>query len=283
MADNITLRRRLAPAGSQPYNIALRGIASRATTVSAEIYWRDPNDPTSNWQLLGEGKTGTTLQVPFDPKGRTLEFSMIPKTAKGYRATNLIDDGVRTTFTVGVPALTDLTFSAPDVTGDIANNGGTGDISVLRKLSTDDAFSVIQTVSAATTSFTDTPPVNGDYEYKLTQAGLDGESNMLSVTVTGGGGGAGTPPDGLSGSYNSGTNSVDLSWTNHGGTGSEIVQAKIGSSGTWNQIDILATGTSSYSDPEDGSFSIVVIYYRVYNDAVTGYSNEVHVSIPREF
>jgi hypothetical protein len=281
MADDITLRRRLAPAGSQPYNIALRGLAERTTSVSGEIYWRDKNDPTSNWQLFGEAKTGTTLKVPFDPKGRTIEFSLVSKTAKGYRSTNLIDDGVRTTFTVGAPALTSLTFSAPDVTGDIANNGGTGDISVLRKLSTDDAFSAIQTVSAATTSFTDTPPVNGAYEYKLTQAGQDGESNTLSVTVTGGGGGTGTPPDGLSAVFD-GVDTVNLSWTNHGGGGSEIVKAKFGSSGTWNQIAILATGTSSYADGEEPSFSIVVVYYRVYNDAVTGYSNEVHVSIPRE-
>lgn len=281
MADNITLRRRLAPAGSQPYNIALRGIASRATTVSAEIYWRDPNDATSNWQLLGEGKTGTTLQVPFDPKGRTLEFSMISKDAKGYRSTSLIDDGVRTRFTVGPPALTALSFSAPNVSGTIANNGGTGDISVLRKLSTDSAFSVIQTVSAVTTTFTDAPPINGDYEYKLTQAGLDGESNTLTVTVTGGGGGSGTPPDGLSAVFD-GVDTVNLSWTNHGGTGNNVIQIKYGSSGSW--VDAITTTSSATSenDPEPPGPSFVVVYYRVHNDAVTGYSNEVHVTIPRE-
>lgn len=281
MADNITLRRRLAPAGSQPYNIALRGIADRATTVAAEIYWRDPNDPTSNWQLFGEGKSGTTLQVPFDPKGRTIEFSMIPKTATGFRSTNLLDDGVRTTFTVGVPALTSLSFSAPDVTGGIANNGGTGDISILRKLSTDDAFSVIQTVSAATTSFTDTPAINGDYEYKLTQAGQDGESNSLMVTVSGGGGGSGTPPDGLTAVFD-GVDNVHLAWTNHGGGGSNIVELKYGA-GTWNQAAILLSTDNTYDDPESPSSTFVVVYYRVYNDAVTGYSNEVHVTIPREF
>jgi hypothetical protein len=280
MADNVTLRRRLAPT-TQPYNVALRGIADRATAVSAEVYWRVPDDLTSNWQPLGTGKAGTTLKVPFDPKGQTIEFSMITVNENGFRSTSIIDDGVRTRFTVGPPALTSLSFSAPDVTGGIANNGGTGDISVLRKLSTDSAFSVVQTVSAATTSFTDTPPINGDYEYKLTQAGLDGESNSLMVTVSGGGGGAGTPPDGLSASFD-GIESVTLNWTNHGGTGNEIVEAKYGSGGSWNQIAILPNGTASYGDTETRSDTTYVVYYRVYDSDVTGYSNETFVSIPRE-
>jgi hypothetical protein len=277
---DIKLRRNLSPPAST-LNIAMRGLAQRTTSIAGEVYWRDPNDATSVWQLLGEAKAGGVVQQPFDLKGRTIELSLISKTAEGFRSTNLIENGVRTLFSIGPPALTALTFSAPDVTGTIANNGGTGDISVLRKLSTDDAFSVIQTVSAATTTFTDTPSINGDYEYKLTQSGLDGESNTLSVTVTGGGGGAGTPPDTLTAVFD-GVDTVNLGWTNHGGTGLNIIELKYGSSGTWTAIDSVASGTAAYADPEPPGPSFVVVYYRVYNDAVSGYSNEVHVTIPRE-
>jgi hypothetical protein len=283
MADDITLRRRLSPPAT-PYNIALQGLssASRRRASRARSIGGTRTTRRATGSCSGEAKAGGAVQVPFDLKGRTIEVSLVSKTEKGFRSTNVISDGVRATFTIGPPALTDLTFSAPDVTGDISNNGGTGDISVLRKLSTDSAFSVIQTVSAATTSFTDTPSVNGDYEYKLTQAGQDGESNTLSVTVTGAGGGAGTPPDGLSAVFD-GVDTVNLSWTNHGGTGDNIVELKYGSSGTWSVAGSVGSGVSAFGDPEPPGPSFVVVYYRVYNDAVTGYSNEDHVTIPREF
>jgi hypothetical protein len=283
---SITLRRRLSPAAT-PYNLALRGLPVDTDTesVSGEIYWRDANDATSQWQLLGVGKAGTTVEVPFDLKGRTIELSLISKTSNGIRSTNIVDEGVRTTFAIGPPALTSLSFSSPDVTGDIGNNGGVGDISVLRKLSSESAFSVVQTVSASATTFTDTPTINGDYEYKLTQAGVEGESNTLSVTVTGAGGGAGTPPDTLgvtSTSVLDDSVDVTLGWTNHGGTGNNIIEAKIGSSGTWNQIAVVSSGTSTYTDSEPRGFSNYVIYYRVYNDEVIGYSNETHTTILRQ-
>jgi hypothetical protein len=231
---------------------------------------------------LGEGVAGGFVLVPFDPKGRTIELSLIAKTEKGYRSSSFVDEGVRTLFTVGAPALTDLTFSAPDVTGTIANNGGHGNINVLRKLSTDTEFSAIQSVADTATTFTDTPAINGDYEYKLTQDGLDGESNTLNVTVTGGGGGAGTPPDGLSATFD-GVETVSLSWTNHGGTGANIIEAKIGSSGSWSFVGSVTSGTNTFDDTETRGSTNYVVYYRVSNEDVSGYSNEDFVTIPREF
>jgi hypothetical protein len=44
--------------------------------------------------------------VPFDLKGRTIELSLISKTEKGFRSTNLIENGVRTHLRIGPPALT---------------------------------------------------------------------------------------------------------------------------------------------------------------------------------
>src|SRR4051812_16260641 len=119
---DIKLRRNLSPPAST-LNIAMRGLAQRTTSIAGEVYWRDPNDATSVWQLLGEAKAGGVVQQPFDLKGRTIELSLISKTAEGFRSTNLIENGVRTLFSIGPPALTALTFSAPDVTGTIANNG----------------------------------------------------------------------------------------------------------------------------------------------------------------
>ncbi len=283
MADDITLRRRLSPP-TLAYNIALHGLSSanRAVAVTAEVYWRNPNDPTSDWQFVGATKAGTTLTVPFELKSQSIELSLVSLDTKGYRSTNLVANGVRTIFTLGAPALTDLTFSAPDVTGTIANNGGTGNINVLRKISTDDAFTSIQSVTPATTTFTDTPAINGTYQYKLTQDGQDGESNTLSVVVTGAGGGAGTPPDGLSAVFD-GVETVGLSWTNHGGTGANIIEAKIGSSGSWTFIGSVASGTNTFDDTETRGSTNYVVYYRVSNEDVSGYSNEDFVTIPREF
>ena len=289
MADNITLRQRLSPP-TLPLNIALTGqsSASRATAVSGDVYWRDPNDATSTWQLLGSGNAGSAITAPFVLKaGQTIELSLVSQSAKGFRSTNLVDEGVRTLFSIGPPALTDLTFSAPDVTGTIANNGGTGDISILRNDISGDIWTVIQTVSASTTTFTDTPSINATYQYKLTQAGIDGESNALSVTVTGGGGGSGTPPDTLNftsaDTVDADTVDVHLGWTNHGGSGDNHIEAKYGASGTWNTVGIVSSATSTYTVTESRSGSNYVVYYRVHNVDVTGYSNEIYTTIPRQF
>ena len=282
MADNITLRQRLSPP-TLPLNIALTGQSARVTAASGDVYWRDPNDATSTWQPLGSGNAGSAITAPFVLKaGQTIELSLVSQSAKGFRSTNLVDEGVRTLFSIGPPALTDLTFSAPDVTGTIGNNGGTGDISILRNDISGDVWTVIQTVSASTTTFTDTPSINATYQYKLTQAGIDGESNALSVTVTGGGGGSGTPPDTLSGSFD-GVDTVTLNWTNHGGTGDNHIEAKYGASGTWNTVGIVSSATSTYTVTESRSGSNYVVYYRVHNVDVTGYSNEIYTTIPRQF
>jgi hypothetical protein len=258
---------------------------SKRPAVSNDLYWRWEDEPDSEPQLLGSVVPGHTLRVPFDLQGKAIRIFSISKSEKGNPATSLFSDSVQTTFIVDAPALTDLLFSAPDVTGTIETNTGTGDIHVLRKLSTDTEFSDIQTVAAGTPTFTDTPSINGDYMYKLTQEGLSGESNALSVTVTGGGGGAGTPPDGLSALFD-GFDTVNLSWTNHGGTGNNVIELKYGSGGSWYTAGEVAFGANSYADTETKGFTTYVVYYRyntVYNaDVAAIQTRSTSRLIPRE-
>lgn len=283
---DLTLRQRLSEP-TTPLHLAMQGIAAgiETTSVSAEIFWRWDDDPDMEPQSLGKVAAGHELAVPFDLKGRAVRLWPVALTAKGQRSASFVKDANYVVFAVSAPALSNVVFSSPDVTGDIDNNGGVGDISILRKLSTDTNFSVIQTVSAATTTFTDTPTINGTYEYKLTQEGQDGESNTLSATVTGSGSGAGTPPDGLSAFSTVGADDVqvDLSWTDHGGSGDNIVEAKYGSSGSWNFSTSVPSGSNSTTIFESRSYSTYTVYYRVYNDAVSGYSNEDNVTVPRSF
>lgn len=283
---DLVLRQRLSEP-TTPRHLALQGIPAGTETpsVMAEVFWRWDDEPDMEPQSLGKVTAGHELAVPFDLKGRAIRLWPVALTAKGQRSASFVKDANYVVFAVSAPALSNLAFSSPDVTGDIDNNGGVGDISILRKLSTDANFSVIQVVPATTPNFTDTPPINGDYEYKLTQEGQEGESNTLSVTVSGAGSGAGTPPDGLSAFSTVGADDVqvDLSWTNHGGTGDNIVEAKYGSSGSWNFSTSVPSGTNSTTIFESRSYYTYTVYYRVYNDAVTGYSNEDNVTVPRSF
>jgi hypothetical protein len=278
--SDLILKRRLGEATWAP-NIALNGVppASPATATEADVFWRWEDEPTMEPQRLGRVSAGHTLSVPFDLKGRMIRLFLVSRTATGL--TNIrtgFADAVQTTFSAGLPVLSVASFSAPDVTLTIANNGGTGTIRILRQLGSAD-YVQVGTVSPGTTSFVDTPAINGTYNYKLTQDGQTGESNTKSVTVTGGGSGAGTPPDTLSGSFD-GVDTVTLTWTNHGGTGLNVVERKTGPSGTYTEVGSVPSGTATLNDTLFPGSLNQLYYYRVRNADVTGYSNEEVIFVP---
>lgn len=172
------------------------------------------------------------------------------------------------------PTLNSLNFAGTTVTGSFTVNGGTGTIRVLRKTGSGGTYAEIGTVSPESTSFTDNPELDGTYYYKLTQDGITNTSNEMSVVVTLP---TGSAPSDLSGyRYEELMDEwyVSLSWTNNGGTGQNVIEQKIGS-GSWFEIARVTSSEADYfnSAPDGNLFPSV--QYRVYNTAISGYSNTI--------
>jgi hypothetical protein len=279
---DLTLRRRLSEPVT-PLNIALNGVVPPApvASISADVYWRWEDEPDMKPQLLGSQAKGFALTVPFEPQDREVRLFFVSWTADGRRSVHNLNDAPQRLFRpFSPPYLSDVAFADDEVTGTIRNNGGTGTIHILRKIDSGD-FAEIDAVTPAVTGFTDTPAVDGTYSYKLIQDGIGGESNTETVDVNVGEPGTGSPPSGLSASYN-GTDTITLAWTNNGGTGSNVLEVKTGTGGIWVVAETLAsssTGTTYTAEPGP----VNIIYrFRVRNESVAGYSNEVSIVVPKE-
>lgn len=284
MAD-ITLRYNLAESELLPHNIALRGVVDAGETEAATIpiYWRWDDEPDMEPQLLGNVKPGGTLSVPFDMKGRDIRLIKNERSSVGRQAFRNLRNADYIVFSqTTVAQLQDAVFGSGVNTLTIANNGGTGDIHILRKIDSAD-YAEIGTNAFDDPSFVDTPDINGAYSYKLVQDGLEGESNVLSTTVTGIGSPAGTPPTALTAIWD-GTDTTTISWTNHSGTGSNIVERSSSlNHSLWVVISTVSSGSTSTTDtviPSPGGSR--TYYYRVRNESVAGYSNEDSIFVPRE-
>lgn len=265
-------------------SLALNGVASEEETTSTvgDIYWRWEDEPDSKQQYLGKAVAGHSLLVPFDLQNRPIRLFLVSKTADGLKSVANITESEQIVFTPSTaPVLADLTFDSMtgEVTGTIAENQGTGTIRILRQLGTDGFFE-IDNVPSGTTTFIDIPDLDGTYTYKLTQDGQSGESNSRSVVVSGAASPAGSPPTDLDGTFD-GFDTVGLTWTNHGGTGNNIVEQKIGSGGTYVEVDSVGSGASISSVSVIRDSTNHTYYYRVRNESVDGYSNEEGVFVPR--
>jgi hypothetical protein len=218
--------------------------------------------------------SGKGLTVDFDLKGKAIRLFAVSKTTTGKFSVRDMKQAKQKVFSLTLPVLADATFDTgtDDVTLTIANNGGTGNIQILRQLGSDE-FAQIDEITPVTTSYVDSPTIDGTYTYKLTQTGQTGESNSKSVVASTIGAGAGTTPDTLSGSFD-GTSDVSLAWVNHGGTGNVIVEKRVGPFSSWEEIASLAAATTTYDDGVvlDPEFSFNY-YYRVKNTSASGYSN----------
>lgn len=284
MAD-ITLRFRLSEPGL-PHNIALRGVVDDAATdsVAVQLFWRWDDEPDMKPQPLGKATAGNELAVPFDLKGRSIRVFPISFTAKGdQNVTNLSDAKAKLFNPSAPPELSNIAYNSGtnEVTADIAGNGGIGTIRLYRKQGSGD-FTEIQTLAYTATGFTDTPPVDETYYYKVTQDGQSGESSTQTIVVSAAGSTTGTAPSALSAVYNSSPRQVELDWTNNGGTGSIYVERKAGFSGMWTLLTTLASSAVSYDDTTLFSPYNQIYFYRVSNTSATGFSNEADAYVPRE-
>lgn len=280
---DLTLRQNL----SEPtfsLNIALRGVVDTDTTpaIVSELYWRWEDEPDMKPQPLGKVTAGQELAVPFDLQGRQIRISSVALTEKGDQDVSNLKSAVSKLFTpTEVAVLADATFDSgtDEVTLTIDNNGGAGNINIFRQIDSE-GFFLLTSVAPATTSYVDSPEIDGTYQYKLTQDLLTGESNTKTVAVDVDAAGAGSPPSALTANYDDGLETTDLDWTNNGGTGDNVIERKEG----FNPYTMIATVASSaitYTDSIERTSVSRSVYYRVRNTSVAGYSNVEVIYVPK--
>lgn len=232
------------------------------------------------WRKLGSGGSYSDIdnfpatQLSFtDSPGSTGEYfyKLIQDdvTGESNELSAVID-------TSSPPVLSAVSYDdgANEVSGTITNSGGIGNIRIMRRID-GGAFVEIASVAPATTAFTETPIIGGNYVYKLDQDGT-GESNIeeVDVTLT-----ATAPTDLLASDIDFGDYvQVDLSWTNHGAPGNVIVERKR-SGASYLVIASLDPSEASFVD-NIAKLSFPRFYtYRVSNDGVAGYTNTVTVYV----
>lgn len=283
---NWVIRKNLSEPGL-PLSMVLRGVPVTTETtesVTVDYYFQFADDPTMKPQFLVTGVSGKTVNVPIDLKGRDILLTSVSKTKNGQQSVADLAQGEKFLFRVPTVAeLQDAVYDSGDneVTLTIADNRGTGTIHIFRKIDTGD-FAEIATVDWDETTYVDEPMVDGDYSYKLTQDGQTGESVTRTVTVGSAASPVGSPPDSLVAVFDD-VETISLNWSNHGGTGSVVVERKItlGGSGSWATLVILSSSDTNYDNIIPPSTTNRWFYYRVRNESVTGYSNEAEVFIPR--
>lgn len=266
--------------------LVLSRIADPATAdaTHVDLFYKFESDADSEPQFAGRVAAGHTLLLPLEIKaGETVRLYQNPVSGTGNRGFSNYAEMTQTTFaSPQPPTLAELTFDSgtDDVTGTIAENGGTGDIHVLRQLGTDD-YVEVDSVASGTTSFTDGPSVDGTYNYKLMQDGIDGDSNIRTVEVDVGVPGTGTAPTDLTAGYDD-IDTASLAWTNHGGTGSNIVERKRNVTGIYSVVATLSSSANSHDDIVIRDPFNRTYYYRVRNESTDGYSNEADIFVPAE-
>lgn len=283
MAEPKLILRRQVAEPNLPLSMVLRGVPAGDTADStvAEVSWRWEDEPDMKPQPLGKTAAGTELSVPFDLQGRSIRLFVNSRTEKGDTAAALVPNQEQKVFAPPtIPTLVAAEFDTgtDQVTLTIANNGGGGDINILRQIGSG-GFALIATVGPAATSYVDSPAIDGSYQYKLTQNGVTGESNTRTVEVDVGSAGVGSPPSDLSALYDD-VNTVTLTWTNNGGTGANVIERRM-NGGSWVTIGSVASGLATMEDMVFPSNIGRFYEYRVRNESVEGYSNTADVYVPK--
>jgi len=263
-------------------------VDSETVSVGRDLSLIFTDDPGMEPIYLGFQAAGRSLSIPIELNDREIILKSVSRSADGIKSDRRIQEGeVQATFSQPTPP----TISNAEYVGDADNevtfyaNGSTNDVSVWRSIDDED-FAVIDAAVAYNAGvFVDTDAgLDGDYAYKLTQEGVAGESNIRVAVVSGESGPTGSPPSGLSGSWNGGTLDVDLTWTNNSGTGNNIIERRINPTGSWVELASVSAATASYSDTAVVQLPLIhrTYYYRVRVTSAAGYSNEEAVYIPEE-
>jgi len=159
------------------------------------------------------------------------------------------------------------------VSGTITNNGGTGDITVLRQLGTGDYIGVAtgSPSAMAAAGVSDVPDVDGTYNYKLIQAGIAGNSEVRSVAVDVDEPGGGTPPTISTDTVL--TNYIKINFTVGAGQTGDVTFYKKRGGGSYMFVDSVVYNSGNI---EDSFFSQKGTYtYKAIQVGVSGESNTI--------
>lgn len=91
---------------ARPLVLRKRAVPPYTEAVTALYYWRFEDEPTSEYQYLGQQTVGFPFVTPFEGSGREIRISMIGKASNGAQSTYDPREGVQTT--VYVPSAADL-------------------------------------------------------------------------------------------------------------------------------------------------------------------------------
>lgn len=255
-------------------------------SYTVDVFWRFEDDAEMYPQFLGTTVPGGEIVVPFDMQGRDIRLFAKSQASDGTANRQPITEAVQTVFRQPtVVTLASVKFASnppgPRVGLIYAHNGGTGNINIYRRIGDDGDFVLLSSELYTDTGYTDTAlPVNGNYYYKLTQDGQQGESVTMVAPVTGVAAPAGSPPSGLAGEWDE-VDTVPLTWTNNGGTGDNIIERAIYGVSGFEQVGTVTAATAAYDDtPVVPDYFNRTYIYRISNESVTGYTDEHYVYVP---
>lgn len=190
MAEDLILSD-LAKQGKTEFNLVLDDsvILARTESVEGEIFWRWEDEPETAPQLLGSAAAGKSLSTQFNlQEGRAIRLFLVSKTATGDLSVSDVREAVQVVYdpTGGLPP---SGLSASETTPGQAdlvwtNNGGTGDNVIERKTGVLGAYTMIDTVSSSTDTYTDAVADPDLYYYRIRNEDIPGYSNVVLITLT---------------------------------------------------------------------------------------------------
>jgi len=280
MSLALILRRNLGTPTVARALVLSRVAEPRATSeVQAfDYYWKYADTPDMEPQFFAKGVAGQPVSAPFDTsQDRPVIFYQIGFDSKGQPNATHPHDGEQFRYVKPTtPTLSSATFSTPNIVLAFIANGGIGTMHIMRRTGTD-PFVEIATALSTDTGYTDTPPLNGTYDYQIIQDGIADASNVRSATKTGGSSGSGSPSTDLAAAWDS-DHTVSITWTAFGTGGTYNIERQI-NGGAW---VLIASGvaTNSYDDTDAASSRFTRTFdYRVSKTTVTGYTNTADAEV----
>ena len=275
-------------------------VATPLSPTSIRLTW-NPVDSNASNVLILRSTNGTTFNVYKTLPATTTSYidtGLTPETTYWYRLWAKKDKNTSewsntasaTTPPAGSPPSSPTNLSAEaiscqqvDLSWD--DNSSDEDNFIVERKEEGGSYSVIATLPANTTSYSDTtvsPETTYYYRVKAHNSwGDSGYSNVVNVTTPA----CGTPPSAPSNLTAEATSSdtIELSWTDNSDNedGFKIERKEAG--GTYSEIATVSANTTSYTDT--GLNPNTTYYYRVkaYNSfGESSYSNEAHATTPPE-
>jgi len=313
--QQIIFERLIAPISDIPPSMIFEGVppsADETPTGSVLIYWRFEDEVDKGLQFLEEVVAGEEFSFPLDHKGRVVEFFTVSKTKSGSLSVPNPLQGEYYRFDPGALILAGEDITAGELLNHYDDSGvtkarladATDATKPCQSFAGNDALTgeYVRPLNASNDITGLTGKTPGVPQYLSTTPGAMTESPAADPAVDGGkllqkigtalspiavdfnpetgtvvigtGGSIAYPPSALA-LTDLGGGSIQLDWTNNGGTGDNIIErmAEAGGGGFgfgWHFIGSVSNVTATYTDALIDSDTY---FYRVRNASVLGYSN----------